>query len=240
MAILNRSELPVWLLKKYGSASALATALDVTRQTAHNILSGRTVPSYENCEKLGLTLAFLLQETEGTRGMTNLEDFLRQRNHDRLVAGRMTESELGDLMFGERGTTMMKDLIQAIQATAAQVGAVDASPFEWSDGQSGETLSPLLKLRPVGAQFMGHMFTLPGGLREPRVVFGWVATHDPTEERKLPNQVWRLALSYTAGVLAWNANGEEIMGATSVELAQQIVMHLIEYRDEYLSASRRL
>ena len=201
MAILNRSELPVWLLKKYGSASALATALDVTRQTAHNILSGRTVPSYENCEKLGLTLAFLLQETEGTRGMTNLEDFLRQRNHDRLVAGRMTESELGDLMFGERGTTMMKDLIQAIQATAAQVGAVDASPFEWSDGQSGETLFSTVEASTCWRTIHGAYVYAPRRLREPRVVFGWVASHDPTEERKLPNQVWRLALSYTAGVL---------------------------------------
>lgn len=80
MALLRRTELPIWLSKKYGTSTALANALSVTRQTAHNLLTGRTIPSYENCEKLGLGLAFLVRETEGTREVTNLDDFLSGAN----------------------------------------------------------------------------------------------------------------------------------------------------------------
>jgi hypothetical protein len=170
--------------------------------------------------------------------MTNLDDFLMQREHNRLVGGRMSESALNDVLFSERSASMMSDLIQATRAVAARVGTVDGTPFEWDDGQSGRALVPQLKLRPVGAEFLGLTFTIPGGSRQPRVVFGWVPTSNPWEARELPNQVWKLSLSFASGVLVWNANGDEIMGASSVELAQQIVKHLIEYRDEYLLANR--
>jgi DNA-binding XRE family transcriptional regulator len=235
MALLKRSELPVWLVKKYRSATALATALGVTRQTAHNLLTGRTIPSYENCEKLGLSAAFLVRETEGTVEMTTLDDFLMRREQSRLIGSRMSESELS---LSERSEAMLRDLIQVTRATAARVGKVGRTPFEWDDGQSGRALVPQLKLHPVGAEFIGLQFTVQGGSRQPRVVFGWVPTQDPGGTRELPNQVWRLSLSFTVGTLAWNVNRDEIMGVSSVELAEQIVMHLIEYRDEYLLAGR--
>ncbi|MFZ0303003.1 MAG: hypothetical protein WAL75_09970 [Terracidiphilus sp.] len=149
----------------------------------------------------------------------------------------MSESELDELLFSDRGESMLRDLIHATHASAAKVGAIDRTPFEWDDGQSGRAWVPQLKLNPVGAEFIGLQFTIQGGSRQPRVVFGWVPT-DTRDLRELPNQVWKLSLSYAAGTLAWNVNGDEIMSASSAELAQQIVKHLIEYRDEYLLASQ--
>ena len=133
---------------------------------------------------------------------------------------------------------MLRDVIQTTRATAARVGAVDGISFEWDNGQSGRALVPQLKLHPVGAEFIGLQLAIPGGSLQPRVVFGWVPTHDPRDARELPNQVWRLSLSLAAGVLAWNVNGDELMCVSSVELAQQIIKHLIEYRDEYLLTSQ--
>lgn len=235
MALLRRSDLPAWLSKKFGSSGTLAAALGVTRQTAHNLLTGRTIPSYENCEKLGLSLAFLPRETEGTREMTDLDDFLLWREQHLLAGGVISESALD-----ERGESMLRELIHATYATAARVGTVYGIPFGWDDGQSGRACVPQLSLHPVGAEFIGLQFAIPGGSKEPRIVFGWVPTRDPGDSQELPNEVWRLSLSNAAGTLAWNVNGNEIVRASSAELARQIVKHLIEYRDEYLSASRAM
>jgi hypothetical protein len=237
MALLKRSDLPAWLLKKYGSSGALATALGVTRQTAHNLLTGRTIPSYENCEKLGLSPAFLFRETEGSKEMTDLDDFLMRREQNCLHGGSMSESALNELLQSDRGESMLADLVSATRATAAKVESAHSIRFGWDDGQSNRAWVPQLSLHPVGAEFIGLQFTIPGGSRQPRVVFGLVPTHSGDFE-KLPNQVWRLSLLYTAGALAWNVNSNEIMSVSSAELARQIVKHLVEYRDEYLSASR--
>ncbi|MGB6828132.1 MAG: hypothetical protein WBE41_08830, partial [Terracidiphilus sp.] len=67
----------------------------------------------------------------------------------------MSESELDELLFSDRGESMLRDLIHATHASAAKVGAIDRTPFEWDDGQSGRAWVPQLKLNPVGAEFIG-------------------------------------------------------------------------------------
>ena len=137
-----------------------------------------------------------------------------------------------------RSIAMMENSIQATRATAERIGSVDGIPLEWDDGQSGGSLSPLLKLRPVGAQFKGDMFRMTlGSQKGHRVVFGWV--NDPTEIRKKcpPDRVWNLTLSRSGDTLAWDVNHDEVVGASSVELAEQIVKQLIEFRDEYINAA---
>jgi hypothetical protein len=44
-----------------------------------------------------------------------------------------------------------------------------------------------------------------------------------------------LTLSSNGGEVVWDVNDDEIVGASSAELAEQIVKQLIEYRDEYES-----
>jgi hypothetical protein len=234
VALLRVSELRSWLIQRYGSASALAAALDVTRQTAHNLLTGRTLPSQENCEKLGLSAAFLVRETEGSNEMANLNDFLMQRDQVRQSEGLISQAELNAALVGTRGASMIRELIRATSTTAAGVGMIDSIPFEWDDGESSGSSSPLLKLQPVGAQFK-HVMSAPlgGSLRGYRVVFGWVTTVSEMGKKDLSDCVWNLTLSSNAGVLAWNVNRDEIVRATSIQLAEQIVKRLIEYRDDY-------
>jgi hypothetical protein len=138
--------------------------------------------------------------------------------------------------MNERDAAMIEELIHATRATAEQIGSVGGDPLEWDDGQSGGSLSPLLKLRPVGAQFKWEMFPMTGSARDGhRIVFGWV--NNPSEDRKIgpTNRVWNLTLSYTGGTLAWDVNRNEVVGASSIELAQKIVMQLVGFRDEYMN-----
>jgi hypothetical protein len=51
-----------------------------------------------------------------------------------------------------------------------------------------------------------------------------------------PDLRWILTLSSNDGEVVWNVNQDEIIGASSIELAEQIVRQLIEYRDEYQKA----
>jgi len=234
VALLRLSELRPWLLQRYGSASTLAAALGVTRQTAHNLLTGRTLPSYENCAKFGLSPAFVVQEGKGTREMTSLDNYLVQREQDRRSAGLLSDADLNATLIGPRGAAMIRGLIRATYATAARIGTVDGIRFEWDDGQSGGSVSPLLKLQPVGAQFKPVMSSPAGRtLRGYRIDFGWVATHSGQGAKELPGQRWRLTLALCDGVLGWNVNKNEIVNASSIELAEQIVKRLIEYWDEY-------
>jgi hypothetical protein len=234
VALLRLSELRSWLLQRYGSASALAAALGVTRQTAHNLLTGRTLPSYENCAKLGLTPAFLVQEGKGTEEMTSLDNYLVQRERGRRSAGILSEADLNAALVGPRGAAMIRELVRATHATAVRIGAIDGTHFEWDEGQSGGSISPLLKLHPVGAQFK-RVVSSPAGSthRGYRIDFGWVATRSGQGAKELPVQRWRLTLAACDGVLGWNVNKNEIVGASSVELAEQIVKRVVEYRDEF-------
>jgi hypothetical protein len=237
VALLRLSELRPWLLQRYGSASALAAALGVTRQTAHNLLTGRTLPNLENCTKLGLSPAFVLEEAEGAREMTSLDQYLSQRDLDRRSAGLLSEADLNATLVGPRGAAMMKNLMDATHATASRIGAVDGVLFQWDDGQSGRSWSELLKLPPVGAQFKRIMSSPAGGsLSGYRVDFGWVTSSSGRGAKEVPTQVWRLTLAATNGVLGWNVNKNEIVGASSVALAEQIVKRLVEYRDEFEKA----
>lgn len=236
MDLLKSSELPDWLLRRFGTASALAAALGVTRQTAHNLITGRTIPSYETCEKLGLNPAFLLAERESQQKMISLDDFLSNREHQRGVQGLMAETGMGKApLQSERGSAMWKELIKATRAIAMRLGEIDGVPFEWDGGlPHGKSNYPQLKLGPVGAEFSDAKFTSPAGLPTAcRIVFGWVPTSLGLNNKAMPRCWWKLTLSANEGEIAWDVNDNEIVSASSVELAGQIVKHLIEYRDEY-------
>ena len=148
----------------------------------------------------------------------------------------MERSELsGPPLSTERGTAIWRGLIKVTHATAKRVGEIYGVPFEWDDGPPlGKSLSPLLKLGPVGAQFKEVRSTpFVGAPRNCLVVFGWVAA--PMDSRKLnpPDKRWTLTLSSTGGEVVWNCNDHQIVGASSDELAEQLIKQLIEYRDEY-------
>jgi hypothetical protein len=236
MDLLKCSELPAWLLRRYGSASNLATALGVTRQTAHNLVTGRTIPSYENCAKLGLDPAFLLTEKERKKETISLDDFLSKREHDRGLQREMAETGMGKApLQSERGGVMWKQLIKATRAISVRLGTIDGIPFEWDPGlPHGKSNYPQLKLGPVGAEFSDAKFAPAVGLPTAcRIVFGWVPTPLGLGNRAMPRRRWVLTLSANGSEIAWNVNNDEIVGASSVELAEQIVKQLIEYRDTY-------
>ena len=238
MDLLKRSDLPAWLLGRFASASALAAALGVTRQTAHNLITGRTSPSDKHCEALGIIPAFLLPEREATRDMQSLDQFLSIRRHGRKREGVTAGAELSKAPLGsERGTAMWKGLITVTRATGMRVGEIDGVPFEWDDGPPlGKSRSPLLKLEPVGAQFKELMpAPFVGAPRNCVIVFGWVATLMGSRKQSPPDRWWMLTLSSNGGEVVWDVNDDEIVGASSAELAEQIVKQLIEYRDEYES-----
>jgi hypothetical protein len=239
MDLMRRSDLPAWLLWRFGSASALAAALGVTRQTAHNLITGKTSPNNKHCEKLGIIPAFLLQERKIRRGLQGLDDFLLVRGRDRRKDDAMSEPELGKTpLSNERGAAMWKGLIQVTRGTAMRVGMIDGVPLEWDDGPPlGKSLSPLLKLDPVGARFKElRAAPFSGEPRNCAIVFGWVSTPMGSRKETPPDRLWTLTLSSDGSEPLWCVNCDEILGASSVELAEQIVKQLIEYRDEYESA----
>jgi len=133
---------------------------------------------------------------------------------------------------------MWKGLIAVTRATSIRVGEIDGVPFEWDDGPPlGKSLSPLLKLEPVGAQFKELRSTpFVGAPRSCLIVFGWVATPMGSRKQSPPDRRWILTLSSNGHELVWDVNEDEIVGASSVELAEQVVKQLIEYRDVYESA----
>jgi hypothetical protein len=229
MHLLKRSELPAWLLKKYGSASYLASALNVTRQTAHNLITGRTIPSYETCERLGLDPAFLLTDKERERTMSSLDDFLSQRENERRQKSLGAEAAaVKVLMLTERGAGMWEQLKEATHTTATRVVGIDGKPFEWNP-------FPFLKLEYVAATLTPGMLA-GGALQGCRVVFGRIPFGMYADDSPLAPLVWDLALSVRGNELVWDVNGDEIIGVSSAELAEQIVRQLIEYRDEYQTA----
>jgi len=141
----------------------------------------------------------------------------------------------GAPLGSERGTAMWNGLIQVTSTTAKRVAKIDGVPFEWDDGPPfGKSLSPLLRLDPVGAQFK-EVRSIPfvGAIRNCLVVFGWVSTPTGSRKQKPRDLRWILTLSNHDGEVSWNVNQDEITGASSIELAEQIVKQLIEYRDEY-------
>ena len=150
--------------------------------------------------------------------------------------GRMSETEMNAMR--EKDIAAMEELIMATCETAKRIGFVGGIPVEWDDGKSGGSFSPLLKLRPVGAQFKGEMFPVTCNTREGhRIVFGWVNNPSEVRRKRPTDWVWNLALSYSGGTLAWDVNRNEIVGASSIELAEKIVMQLIGFRDEYVSSA---
>ncbi|MGA2572464.1 MAG: hypothetical protein ABSF23_18300, partial [Terracidiphilus sp.] len=189
--------------------------------------------------ELGVVPAFLLPERKTRRGLQSLDDFLSVRGRDRRKEGAMSEAELSKTpLSSERGAAMWKGLIQVTRGTAMRVGMIDGVPLEWDDGPPlGKSLSPLLKLDPVGAQFKElRAAPFSGEPRNCTIVFGWVNTPKGSRKQTPPDRLWTLTLSIDGSEPLWCVNYDEISGASSVELAEQIVKQLIEYRDEYESA----
>ncbi len=226
MDLLRPSELPVWLLAKFNSANELATKLGLTRQTAHNLLNGKTIPSYETCDKLGLDLVFLLKPAEEKRKMAKLDEFLSKRERER------TADEMRGRVLREQGPGMWDALKEATQTTAARVGNVDGDALEWNQ-------YPFLKLKYVAASFTPGM--LAGGLLKGcRIIFGRIPTAMYIDDNPIPTTVWDLTVSVNGDQLGWDVNGGEVLGLSTAQLAEQLIMRLIEYRDEYQAACRRV
>jgi hypothetical protein len=224
MDLIKRSELPAWLLRKFGSANKLAEELDLTRQTSYNLLTGRTIPNDETCRKLGLDPVFLLEPVERKRQMSTLEQFLANRGLERTGSAEATT------LLQERGATFWKELQEATRTTAEKIGRVDDIPLNWDP-------FPFLKLQYVSATFTPGLFGA-GPPRGCRVVFGRIPTAMYIDENKLAAEVWELSLEVFGGELSWSVNRDEIVGVTNSQLAEQIIVRLIQYRDEYHAAHR--
>lgn len=224
MDLIKRSELPAWLLRKFGSAGKLAAELGLSRQTSHNILSGRTIPNDETCRKLGLDPVFLLQTTETRRQMSTLDQFLSKR------ADARANSAAAVSVMQERGAAVWKELQRATQATAGRIGRVDDMLLEWDP-------FPFLRLQYVAATFTPGLFGA-GPPRGCRIVFGRIPTAMYVDDNKLAPEVWELSLAVHSGEFNWSVNQGEIVGATNDQLAEQIIVRLIQYRDEYQAAHR--
>lgn len=70
-----------------------------------------------------------------------------------------------------------------------------------------------------------------------RLVFGRIPTALYIDDNPLPSAVWELSLGVNGSQLAWDVKGEDvIMGISTLELAEQIVRRLVEYRDSYQDA----
>lgn len=161
--------------------------------------------------------------------MSSLDDFLSKREHERRQQSLGAEAQLAKArLLAEHSTGMWEELKAATNATATRVGGVDGTPFEWNP-------FPFLKLEHVAATFAPGIL-VGGGLQGCRVVFGRIPTAIYVDDNPLAPRVWDLVLSVNGNELDWDVNCDEIIGASSVELAEQIVKQLIEYHDEYQTA----
>jgi transcriptional regulator with XRE-family HTH domain len=222
MDLLRRPELQHWLLAKFGSASELAKELKMTRQTAFNLLNGKTIPSYDTLEKLGLTPVFLVESPEEKRKMNTLDQFLSKRQE------KNTDADMKNRLLRERGVRMWDEFKQAVMTTAKRVGSIDGNPLEWSD-------YPFLKLEYVAATFTPGVL-MDGVLKGCRVIFGRIPNAMYIDDNPIATKIWELSLSVSGNELAWNVTGDEIVGIPTVTLAEQTIMRLVEYRDAYRAA----
>jgi len=156
--------------------------------------------------------------------MSTLEQFLTTRRH------ALADTEAAAKLLQEHGAAVWKELQQTTQTTAAKIGQVDGMPLEWDS-------FPFLKLQYVAATFAPGLFGA-GPPKGCRVVFGRIPTAMYIDENKLAPEVWELALAVSGEQFHWSVNQNEIVGATNIQLAEQIIVRLIQYRDAYQSAHR--
>ena len=222
MDLLKRSELPTWLLQRFGSASSLAEALGVTRQTAHNLITGRTMPSYETCERLGLDPVFMLRERRDSGSMDSLDSFLSKRNE---LAQSSVLAQRNAQMLRGHSSQMWSELQQATVSRASLVGSVDGVALDWSQSQ-------FLSLQPVAAIFAsGAMVNqVPQHFR---IIFGRIPYAVYVDDKAPASDVWEINLTLVGSDLRWDVNGGELIGLTSSNLAEQVIKRLIQYRDAY-------
>lgn len=187
MDLLRRPELQHWLLAKFGSARELAKVLQMSRQTAFNLLNGKTIPSYDTCERLGLTPVFLLESPEERRKMNTLDQFLAKRQ------AKNSDADLKDRLLRERGVQMWDELKQAVKATAERVGSIDGNPLEWND-------YPFLKLEYVAATFTPGVL-MDGVLQGCRVIFGRIPTAMYIDDNRIATKIWELSLAVSGNEL---------------------------------------
>ena len=159
--------------------------------------------------------------------MRTLDEFLSQRSRDQERRGL---SESAARLLREQGETEWNKLKSAAKATADLVGEVDGVQMQWND-----IPFDFLKLQYVAASFSRGRFA-SGTALGCRVVFGRIPGAMYVDDSSIAQEVWDLALSVCGGKLVWDVNGNELLGLSTEELAQQIVMRVIDYRDRYQSA----
>jgi hypothetical protein len=222
MDLLKRSELPAWLVQRFGSARGLADALDTTRQTAHNLITGRTLPNYETCQKLGLEPMFMETRDRGTAEMENLDDFLSKR---RQQASAAQAEQARMMILREKGSGMWGGLMEATWLRASRVGNVDGATFSWNS-------YPFLQLGDVAATF--SFGKLPNESKQLfRIVFGRIPTGLYPVEAAPPREVWDVELSVLGDEFVWNIDSAGIVGAETGRVSELVIRKLIEYRDMY-------
>jgi hypothetical protein len=222
MDLLKRSELPVWLQQRFGSAGALAAELNVSRQTAHNLFTGRTVPSYENCQRLGLEVMFMEMQERSKTDMENLDDFLAKRKQNASME-RANQEQLR--LIREQAFPAWGSLQETTWVRASRLGKIDDIAFEWHS-------YPFLLFGFVAAIF-SHSIAGAGEPPRFRVFFGRNPTAIFPVEQAPAEEVWGLELSVMGTNLVWNIPALGLVGATTEKTAEQIIRKLIDYRDKY-------
>jgi hypothetical protein len=222
MDLLRRSELPAWFQQRFGSVSGLAKALNTSRQTAHNLFTGRTIPSHETCQKLGLELMFMETQERSKSDMENLDDFLASR---KLNASMEQANQQRLRLIREQASATWAELLEATQSRASRLGKVDDVAFEWNS-------YPFLLFGYVAATF-SHAIAVGNGLPRFRVVFGRNPLGIYPFDQAPATEVWDLELSVLGNELVWNNTASGVVGVPTQKMAEQIIRKLIEYRDNY-------
>jgi hypothetical protein len=225
MDLLKRSELPAWLQQRFGSVGALAAALNTSRQTAHNLFTGRTIPSFETCQKLGLEMVFMETKERGEGDMDNLDDFLTKRKLN--VSMEMANQERLRLLR-EKSSEAWGDLQQATWVRASRLGKIDDASFEWNS-------YPYLSFGHVAATFSRATLATIIERQSPRfrVVFGRIPFGTYPVEKAPAQKAWDIELSVVGNELVWNVPALGVIGARTEKMAELVIRKLIEYRDKY-------
>jgi len=229
MELLRRSEFSAWLLRRFKTTAELAAKLGVTRQTAHNLMTARTIPSYETCEKLGIEPAFLVVDKDKDVHMNTLDDFLSKRAIDQAQQSAAAESAARiRRLIQERGAATWSQLLASVEELSVRVGQIDGHKLEWNR-------FPFLKLEYVAATLYAGIL-IDANLKGCRIVFGRIPIATYIDDNPISNEVWDLTFGVDGENIVWNVNDTEIIGISSIQLAEQLIKRLVIYRDEYKRA----
>ncbi len=160
--------------------------------------------------------------------MSSLDDFLSQRSEQ---ASIVEAEQARARLLSERAPGMWSELQELTRSRASSVGSVDGKTFEWSPHPpSHPSLPPSLLLDYVVASFSSGT-SLNGSPRRFCIVFGRNPSR-PSSEYPTSKEVWNLELSVLGSEIVWDIGANGIVGARTKQVADQIILHLIEYRDK--------